>query len=151
MPIPRYRLDDRNFDDLVRELVARIPSHTPEWTNPQIGDPGRTLIDLFAWLGDTILYRVNLLPERQRLEFLRLLNIPMRPAQAASGLVTLEVINKKTTDPVYVPEYTRLKGIVDFETTEEISVMPVTGMVFVKRRPSDDEGEIISTIREYSR
>jgi hypothetical protein len=148
MPIPRYRLDDRNFNDLVAELVARIPAHTPEWTNPKVGDPGRTLIDLFAWLGDTILYRVNLLPERQRLEFLRLLNIPMRPAQAATGLVSLVPTNKKSIQPIYVPQYTRIKGVVDFETAEEISVLPVTGMVFVKRRPSPAEGEMIALIRE---
>jgi len=147
MPIPRYRLDDRNFDDLVNELVARIPSHTPEWTNPQVGDPGRTLIDLFAWLGDTILYRVNLLPERQRLEFLRLLNIPMRPAQAATGLVSLYVNTKKTVRPVYVPQYTGIKGPVDFETIDEISVLPVSGMVFAKRRPSEEEGNLIASIK----
>lgn len=148
MSIPRYRLDDRNFDDLVKDLVARIPSHTPEWTNPQDGDPGRTLIDLFAWLGDTLLYRVNLLPERQRLEFLRLLNIPMRPARPASGLVILEVSDKKSVKSVYVPRYTRLKGSVDFETTEEITVLPVSGKVYVKRRPTEDEGDVIETIRE---
>ena len=147
MSIPQYRLDDRNFDDLVKELTARIPSHTPEWTNPQDGDPGRTLIDLFAWLGDTLLYRVNLLPERQRLEFLRLLNIPMRAARAATGLVTLAVSGKKTAQSVYVPRYTRLKGSVDFETTEEITVLPVSGKVYVKRRPTEDEGDIIETIR----
>ena len=86
MPIPLYNLDDRNFDDLVNEMLARIPGHTPEWTNPRLGDPGRTLIELFAWLADTVLYRANLIPERQRLVFLRLLNIPMRPAIPASGL-----------------------------------------------------------------
>ena len=64
MPIRPPALDDRSFDDLVAELVARIPAHTPEWTQPRPGDPGRTLIDLFAWLGDTILYRANLIPER---------------------------------------------------------------------------------------
>lgn len=148
MPIPRYRLDDRNFDDLVNELVARIPSHTPEWTNPQVGDPGRTLIDLFAWLGDTILYRVNLLPERQRLEFLRLLNIPVRPARAATGLVSLYVNTKRTVQPVYVPQYTRIKGPVDFETVDEISVLPVSGMVFVKRKPSEEEGTLIASIKQ---
>lgn len=119
MPIPQYRLDDRSFDDLVKDLVARIPAHTPEWTNPQIGDPGRTLIDLFAWLGDTLLYRVNLLPERQRLEFLRLLHIPMRPAQAASGLVSLNVKNKKTDKAVYVPQYTKVRGAADLKPSRK--------------------------------
>jgi hypothetical protein len=60
-------------------MLASIPAHTPEWTSPQIGDPGRTLIELFAWLADTILYRANLIPERQRIAFLRLLGQPTPP------------------------------------------------------------------------
>jgi predicted phage baseplate assembly protein len=90
MPISPPRLDDRSFDDLVGELVARIPAHTPEWTHPAPGDPGRTLLELFAWLADTILYRANLVPERQRLVFLKLLGVPLRPALPARGIVALE-------------------------------------------------------------
>ena len=56
MPIPYFKLHDRTAEDLVEELVARIPGHTPEWRNPREGDPGRTLIDLFAWLGDKLLH-----------------------------------------------------------------------------------------------
>src|SRR5262245_25403794 len=89
MPVRPPALDDRNFDDLVEDLLARIPAHTPEWTNPRLGDPGRTLIELFAWLTDTLLYRANLIPERQRLVFLKLLGVPLRPAQAARGLVSV--------------------------------------------------------------
>ena len=81
MPILPPGLDDRSFDDLVEDLIARIPAHTPEWTNPRLGDPGRTLIELFAWLGDTLLYRANLIPERQRLAFLALLGIGLKPAR----------------------------------------------------------------------
>ena len=77
------RLDDRRYEDLREELVRRIPAHTPEWTNPRQGDPGVTLIELFAWLADTILYRANLIPERQRLVFLSLLGQNPLPARAA--------------------------------------------------------------------
>ncbi len=73
MPITPPRLDDRSYEDLVEELLARVPAHTPEWTPQQTGDPGRTLLELFAWLADTVLYRANLIPERQRLAFLQLL------------------------------------------------------------------------------
>ena len=59
MALPVPNLDDRRFDDLVEDLVARIPAHTPEWTDPRLGDPGRTLIELFAWLGDALLYRAT--------------------------------------------------------------------------------------------
>src|SRR5258706_14300090 len=95
MPIRPPSLDDRSFDDLVAELVARIPAHTPEWTNPRPGDPGRTLIELFAWLGDALLYRANLIPERQRLAFLRLLGKPLRPAEPARGVVSVVFDDKE--------------------------------------------------------
>lgn len=139
MPIPHYKLDDRNFEDLVAELLSRIPGHTPEWTNPRVGDPGRTMVELFAWLADTILYRANLIPERQRLVFLRLLNIPMRPAIPASGIVALEMANDKLVKPIQVPVYTTLKGPVDFETRSEINVLPLKGQVYAKRKPTSDE------------
>ena len=58
---------------------------------PQPGDPGQTLIELFAWLADSILYRANLIPERQRLAFLKLLGQPLQPAAAAHGLVALSL------------------------------------------------------------
>ena len=41
MPIRPPRLDDRSYDDLVAELLARVPGHTDEWTNPRPGGPGR--------------------------------------------------------------------------------------------------------------
>ncbi|HZG43224.1 MAG TPA: hypothetical protein VEY93_09700, partial [Longimicrobium sp.] len=97
MPITPPVLDDRGFDDLVQELVARIPAHTPEWTHPRPGDPGRTLLELFAWLGDALLYRVNHLPERQRLAFLRLVGGTLRPAVAARTLVAFSVDNPAVT------------------------------------------------------
>ena len=146
MPIPHYNLDDRSFDDLVNEMLARIPGHTPEWTNPRLGDPGRTLIELFAWLADTVLYRANLIPERQRLVFLRLLNIPMRPAIPATGLAALEMANDKLINPVAVPLHTTVKGPLDFETRGEISVLPLTGQVYVKRKPTTAELESLQQV-----
>jgi hypothetical protein len=147
MPIPRYQLDDLDFQELVQEMVARIPAHTPEWTNPQEGDPGHTIIDLFAWLADTLLYRVNLIPERQRLEFLRLLNRPVRPALSASGLVALEPAKDKPVQAVTVPRYTAVSGPAVFETDDEITVFPLTGKVFVKRRPTAVEQKAFAEIQ----
>ena len=80
MPITPPALDDRGYDDLLADLLARIPAHTPEWTHARAGDPGRTLLELFAWLGEALLYRVNLVPEKQRLAFLRLLGVEPRSA-----------------------------------------------------------------------
>ena len=139
MPILPPSLDDRDFADLVDEVLARVPAHTPEWTNPRIGDPGRTLVELFAWLTDTLLYRANLIPERQRLAFLRLLGMPMRPAVAARGLVTLVIDDEKGTEAVSLRARARVSGPVTFETRRELTVLPVTAEAYCKRRPSPAE------------
>ena len=139
MPLPQYRLDDRGFDDLVADLLARIPAHTPEWTNPATADPGVTLIELFAYLADTLLYRANLIPDRQRLAFLRLLKIPMRPAQAAQGLIALAPANPRLVQAQIVPRFTPVMGPAPFETRGELTVLPLEGQTYAKRRPSEDE------------
>jgi hypothetical protein len=139
MPIRPPALDDRSFDDLVTDLVRRIPAHTPEWTNPREGDPGLTLIDLFAWLGDTILYRANLIPERQRLAFLRLLGSPMRPAVPAKGLLQLSIDDPNVTAPVELPMHQVIDKPVPFETESEITVHAVEGRCYLKRRMTSDE------------
>lgn len=133
MPIRPPALDDRSFNDLTDELLARIPAHTPEWTNPQLGDPGRTIVELFAWLTDTLLYRVNLVPERQRLAFLRLMGEQMRPAVPATGIVTLQFKDEKATGIQVVQPLATAKGPLNFETHSEITVLPVNGKTYFKR------------------
>jgi predicted phage baseplate assembly protein len=152
MPIPIPSLDDRSYQDLVDELLARIPAHTPEWTHAAPGDPGRTLLELFAWLGDTLLYRVNLIPERQRLAFLRLLGQPMRPASAARTLLALsfDVPENKLPQPLTPP--TLVKGPVPFETRGEVTVLPVVAEAYAKRRLSPaEQTEMSAKVAELSR
>src|SRR6185295_126690 len=139
MPVRPPALDDRSFDDLVDEVLARIPAHTPEWTNPRVGDPGRTLVELFAWLTDTLLYRANLIPERQRLAFLALLGMPLRPATPARGLVALKLPREDATDAIYLRAQASIKDPVAFETQSEVTVLPVTAEAYFKRRVPEAE------------
>ena len=138
MPLIPPALDDRSYDDLVAEMLASIPAHTPEWTSAQRGDPGRTLIELFAWLGDTILYRANLIPERQRIAFLRLLGQPLRPAAAARGLLSLAP-DPSSTDVVTMVMNATVTGPPQFETLGEVQVLPVTGRGYVKAPLTNDQ------------
>jgi len=153
MPITPPRLDDRRYDDLVEELLARVPAHTPEWTPQQTGDPGRTLIELFAWLADTVLYRANLIPERQRLAFLQLLGMPLNPARAARGLVSLALDEKNPVTSVTLAASAHLAGPVPFETLSEVTVLPVIGECYYKRALSAAEkaamGDMIDGLREF--
>lgn len=139
MPIRPPALDDRSFSDLVDEMLARIPAHTPEWTNPRMGDPGRTMIELFAWLADTILYRANLIPERQRLAFLQLVGARMRPAEPARGLVSVLFDDDKVSESVTIKPYATIKGAVTFETRSEVTILPVIAESYCKRPLHADE------------
>src|SRR4029077_13056352 len=139
MPIRPPSLDDRDFADLVDEVLARVPAHTPEWTNPRIGDPGRTLVELFAWLTDTLLYRANLIPERQRLAFLKLLGAQMKPAVPAAGMITVSIDDKLATAVQEMQPLATVTGPANFETTSEITILPVSGEVYYKRLLTDDE------------
>jgi predicted phage baseplate assembly protein len=139
MPLPRFTLADLSAEQLAAEMLRRLPAHTPEWASPQPGDPGRTLIELFAWLAEAILYRVDLIPERQRLEFLRLLHVGLRPARPAVGLAVLSPADPARPAAVPVPIGTPLDGPVPFETTGDITAQPFESRIYVKRRASERE------------
>jgi predicted phage baseplate assembly protein len=81
-------IDPRKFQDLVDEAKRRIPLYCPEWTDHNVSDPGVMLIELFAWMVDILLYRVNQMPDRAFLRFLELIGAHPRPALPASAELT---------------------------------------------------------------
>src|SRR5262245_3792649 len=83
MALPTHILDDRRFQDLVDEAKRRIHMRCPEWTDHNVSDPGVTLIELFAWMTDLLLYRLNRVPENQYIHFLNLLGVRLAPPSAA--------------------------------------------------------------------
>jgi hypothetical protein len=76
MPIPLPDLDDKSYDDLVEEARATIPQIYPAWTDHNPSDPGITLLELFAWLSEVVIYRVGRIPDSSYVSFLKLLNGP---------------------------------------------------------------------------
>jgi hypothetical protein len=74
MPLQLPNLDDRRYADLVEEARAQIPTFAPEWTNHNPSDPGITLIELFAFLSEMLIYRLNRVTSANVLSFLKLLN-----------------------------------------------------------------------------
>ena len=73
MPLQPPNLDDRTYDQLKRQAQLRIPRYTPQWTDFNESDPGMALVDLFAWLTETMLYRLNQVPNRNYIKFLQIL------------------------------------------------------------------------------
>ena len=150
MPIVPPTLDDRRFDDIVADVVRRIPAHTPEWTNPRLGDPGYTLVELFSWLTETLLYRANLIPEKQRMAFLRLAGVQMRAAVAARGLVSVGFADDTTT-PINIEPLATLKGPAQFETRAELTILPLSVQAYAKQKlAADDEQQKASLIQDLA-
>ena len=83
MPLPIPDLDDRDFLQLLEEAKARLVRSCPEWTDLSPSDPGMMLLELFAHLTETMIFRLNQLPEKAYIEFLRLLGVTLRPPSAA--------------------------------------------------------------------
>ncbi len=89
MTLPIPNLDDLRFQsDLVDEARKRIIRYCPEWTEYNISDPGITLIELFAWMTEMMVYRLNRVPEKNYLKFLELLGFQMEPAKTAEADIT---------------------------------------------------------------
>jgi hypothetical protein len=74
MTLPLPNLDDRTYADLLAEVRSLIPSEYPAWTDHNPSDSGIIMLELFAWLTEMLLYRVNQIPDRNIVTFLDLLN-----------------------------------------------------------------------------
>jgi predicted phage baseplate assembly protein len=82
-------MDDLRFQrDLVDEARKRIVHYCPEWTEYNLSDPGITLIELFAWMTELTVYRLNRVPERNYIKFLEMLGLQRKPASSARTELT---------------------------------------------------------------
>ncbi len=151
MPLPIPNLDDRRFDDLVTEAVTRVEAYTPEWSNVAPGDPGLALIDLFAWLTETILYRQNLIPLRQRRAFLNLLAQPLRPPAPASGVVCVDATQLPLPAAIPAGQAQFHVGAVTFTSTTDLQPAPLQLVPLIKARYQDPDtvaqARLISLLR----
>lgn len=139
-------LDDRSFAQLVREARARVAVHTPEWTNLNESDPGATILEVFAFLTDNLLYRSNRIPEASRVKFLSMLGISLQPAAPGLGLITVSNDKGLLQPPLEVPAGTEVRaGRVPFATASPLAVLPVTAAVYYKQPQTLDD----ATLAQY--
>jgi predicted phage baseplate assembly protein len=93
-------LDDRTFEDIFRDLRLRIPLYTKEWTNFNESDPGITLLQLFAWLSEMMLARMNKIPRKNYIKFLQLLGKELEPAKPATAHLTFTSKANEQAQPI---------------------------------------------------
>ena len=88
MPIKPPNLDDRRYADIVAEARALIPQYCPEWTNLSDADPGMTLVQLFAWMTELTIYRLNRVPDKTYIHFLNFIGEERKRARPAIAPLT---------------------------------------------------------------
>jgi len=126
MTLPIPKLDDRNFQNLVDEAKKRIPHFTKEWTDHNVSDPGVTLIELFAWMTDVLLYRVNQVPDLHYVRLMELLGIHLQEPVPAAVPVTFW-LSKPQETPVIIPGGTEISST---QTETESSIIFTTNNDF---------------------
>jgi predicted phage baseplate assembly protein len=144
MPLPAPNLDDRTFQDLVDETKRLIPRYCPEWTDHNVSDPGVTLIELFAYMVDLLLYRINRVPERNYIKWLDLLGIRLEPPRPARVDLTF-YLTAPQPQPVTIPAGTEVATIrtdsqaaILFSTEQDLTLAVPTLIACLVNRSEQD-------------
>jgi predicted phage baseplate assembly protein len=137
MSLPTPNLDDRRFQDIVDEAKRRIPVLCPEWTDHNVSDPGVTMIELFAWMVEMMLYRLNQVPEKSYITFMDLMGVRLQPPAAARTDLTFWLA-APATDSVTIQAgsevatvQTTAEDAVSFSTDADIVVRPTDTIAFL--------------------
>lgn len=134
MAVQTPAVDKRRYPELLNEALARIPVHTPEWTNYGPSDPGRTLVELFCFLAENMLFQANQIPERNRSKFLELLGVPLQRGSPASGIAVFANERGPLRTETLNADLEVQAGNVPFQTEHALDVLPVEARVYYKRR-----------------
>ena len=104
MPPDPPNLVLETYQDILNALLLRIPGYTPEWTDWNESDPGRTFVELFAWVGESMGYRLNQVPPACYQKFVQL--IGMQPEAALPSVVYLSFTTTPASPavPIFVPQ-----------------------------------------------
>jgi predicted phage baseplate assembly protein len=132
MGLSAPNLDDRRFQDFVDDAKRLIAQRCPAWTDHNVSDPGVTLVELFAFMTDQLVYRLNRVPDRQFVTFLDLLGVQLFPPTAASAPLTFWLTAPQPTT-VVIPVGTQAATIrtetedaIIFQTTADLSIVQTT-------------------------
>ncbi len=107
MSLPVPNLDDRTFQQLLDECHARILATRPAWGDFSPGNPGEVLLELFSHLTEVMIYRLNRLPQKAYVEFLRLMGVRLLPPAAASVKLRFSV-QRPSAQPLEIRAGTRV-------------------------------------------
>lgn len=140
MPVKPLKLDDRTFADILAEVRSLIPRHAPNWTDHNESDPGIMVLELFAWLTEAMLYRINRVSDASRVRILELLGAMFRSAQPS--VVSLHVTMRSAVSARSDPYEVRRGSVIWGQTLSGLRV-PFEVMRTVAFTPENLTREVI--------
>ena len=134
--IPPVKYTSRDYQSILNDVIALIPSYLPEWTDRSPGDFGIVLIELFAYVGDILNYYSDrianeafLATAQQRQSVLNIANLlDYTPHNNVAATVNLQFTIASPSGPVVVPAGTLVSTTangtqaVTFSTTQDLTV-----------------------------
>lgn len=132
MSLPAPNLDDRTFQDIVDAAKRELAQRCPEWSDHNVSDPGVALIELFAWMSEMILYRLNQVPDLLYTKFLELVGIELFSAAPATVELTFWLSTTGLDEPVTIPAGTQAGTV---RAQQEPSIVFTTDRKLTIRQP----------------
>ena len=135
MGLSAPNLDDRSFQDIVDEARRLIPKYCPKWTDHNLSDPGITLVELFAWMTEMTIFRLNQVPDRHYIKFLDLIGVRLQPPRPARADIIFH-LTAPQPQAVPIPEGTEVathrtetQEAISFTTDRDLEIL-VPEMVY---------------------
>lgn len=141
--VPSIDYTSRDYASILSDMTALIPNFSPNWTNRDPSDPGMTLVELFAYMGDILNYYIDVAANEafittatQRQSVLNIASLlGYVPTESTASTVKLTFQNS-TGSPITVPALTQVATAlvanststqVIFETNSAVTVPAQSG------------------------
>lgn len=126
-------IDARNFRELLKRLRSMAPFYTPEWHAREEKEPGNALTNIYIYLYELIIDRLNQVPHKNFAAFLEMMGIDLQPAQSATMPVTFTLVDGAVENVIAPPGAQLIATAADaagqsqevvFETEKSLSITP---------------------------
>ncbi len=167
MPLQLPNLDDRTYNDLMAESLNLIPTYAPDWTNYNPSDPGITLLEVFAYLTEILIYRLNQVTDENQVAFLKLINGPTwQPTKSLEAEIRDTIQTLRTPDRAITtrdfeilayqadPQVVRVRGIPRINLISDSPTTPTerpgyVSLVIVRGNGPRSSAELIQKVANY--
>lgn len=98
-------LDDKGYDRIREEAIARIPLYSKEWTNYNASDPGITILENFSAFMALQQSEINEIPDKIKLRLLALAGFVPKEGKCARAYLLPEQIEIPYLPPACIKLY----------------------------------------------